>query len=88
MNTLNIMILATVFTALQAKRLTFDGQNNYNKLNMDLSRLSFCWRNSQDHMKNNLCLPGMNLNGHLPAINARTGLNFDNLNLYGSVLRI
>ena len=88
MNTLKMLILATVFTVLKAKRLTFDGQNNFSKLNMDLSRLSFCWRNSQDHLKNNLCLPGMNLNGHLPAINARTGLNFDNLNLYGSVLRI
>ena len=74
------MIVFTVF--VEAKRLTFHGQNNLERLNMDLARLSFCWRNTQDHLKNNLCLPGMQIIGQ----NTRTGIN--NRHLYARAYKL
>ena len=67
-----------------AKRLIFQpsGHNNQERLNMDLSRLSFCWRNSQIHLKNSLCLPGMEKLSAITQSNTRHGLNSDNLHLY------
>ena len=65
------------------KRLIFQpsGHINQERLNMDLARLSFCWRNSQVHLRNSLCLPGMEKLSAITQSNTRHGLNSDNLHL-------
>ena len=82
MDSLKIMTLFTMTAA--AKRLIFQpsGHNYQERLNMDLARLSFCWRNSQAHFKNSLCLPGMEKLSAITQSNTRHGLNSDNLHLY------
>ena len=72
MDSLKIMILLSMVAA----------QNRQERLTMDLARLSFCWRNSQDHLKNNLCLPGMQKLPVITKIKTRNGLNHYNLQIY------
>ena len=88
MDSLKIMTLFTMTVA--AKRLIFQpsGHNNQERLNMDLARLSFCWRNSQMHLKNSLCLPGIEKLSAITQINTRHGLNSDNLHLYALYMLI
>ena len=88
MESLKIMIFLSVVAAKQRLNFQPSGQNNQEKLNMDLARLQFCWRNSQDHLKNSLCLPGMEQLPVITKINTRHGLNRCNLQLNALCIRV
>ena len=87
MESLKIMIFLSVVAAKQRLNFQPSDQNNQERLNMDLVRLELCWRNSQDHLKNSLCLPGMEQLPVITKINTRHGLNRCNLQLNALCIR-
>ena len=88
MESLKILIFLSVAAAKQRLNFQPSGQNNQKRLTMDLARLQFCWTNSQDHLKNSLCLPGMEQLPVITKINTRHGLNRCNLQLNALCIRV